>query len=157
MSFNFPPKGYALCNGQILAIVQNQALFALLGTTFGGNGQTTFALPNLQGRSPFHVGNGFQLGQAGGEERHTVIVSEMPQHNHELMGVGANAAAGGPGANAKLANATTNPYRTGSGATVPMKVGTVSSVGGSQPHENRQPFLTLNFVIALQGIFPSRN
>jgi microcystin-dependent protein len=162
VAFNFSPRGYAFCNGQILPINQNQALFSLLGTTYGGNGQTTFALPNLQSRTPIHsgqlIGGGnYALGQTGGEETHTLISSEMPTHTHELPGVNLPATAGGPGANAKFANAATNPYRTGSAAVAPMSAGSVAPTGGSQPHENRQPYLAINFIIALQGVFPSRN
>jgi microcystin-dependent protein len=155
ISWNFPPKGWAYCNGQFLPINQNQALFSLLGTSYGGNGQTTFALPDLRGRAPIHVGQGFIQGQAGGQEFHTVTQNEMPQHNHL---VGANSTAGGTTSpsGALLAKAPANLY--GSPANlVAMAPSSVSNVGGSQPHENRQPFLVLNFIIALQGVFPSRN
>ena len=162
VAFNFAPRGYALCDGQVLSIAQNTALFSLLGTTYGGNGITTFALPNLQGQAPIHAGNlsiggAYTLGESAGQETHTLNVSEMPIHTHELPGLGVPATAGGPGTNAKFANAPTNPYRTASGATVAMKVAAVFTAGQSQPHENRQPYLALNFIIALQGVFPSRN
>jgi microcystin-dependent protein len=154
-AFNFPPKGWALCNGQFLPINQNQALFSLLGTMYGGNGQTTFALPDLRGRTPIHVGQGFVEGQAGGQEFHTLTISEMPQHIHQMSGIsqdGTVQIANG----AFLAAAGAQPYH---GATnlVAMDPASITSVGGSQPHENRQPYLVLNFVIALQGVFPSRN
>ncbi|MCU0496012.1 MAG: tail fiber protein [Anaerolineae bacterium] len=156
MSFGLAPKGWALCNGQLLPINQNQALFALLGTTYGGNGQTNFALPDLRSRVPLHFGNGFTLGQSGGQEAHTLTLSEMPAHNHFVMfstQVGTTP------------NATTTsiPARAGTNAYGPLQsAGTMNpqalgTIGGNQPHENRQPFLTLSFCIALQGIFPSRS
>jgi microcystin-dependent protein len=158
-SFGFAPKGWALCNGQLLPINQNQAMFALLGTTYGGDGRTTFALPNLQGRSAMHVGNGYVQGQSGGEESHTLALSELPAHTHVTsvdVRVGNNTSANPR--NARIADtAPTLGYSAGSSALVTMSPAMVSSFGGSQPHENRQPYLTLNFCIALQGIFPSRN
>lgn len=159
MSFNFAPKGWALCNGQTLPINQNQPLFALLGTTYGGNGQTTFALPNLQGRVAVHMGQSHTLGERGGEEAHTVIQSEMPAHIHPATAdvKPGDANTDNPGG-AYPANTTGNPmYSGGSNNMVPMYPQMVSTVGGSQPHENRQPYLALNFCIALQGIFPSQN
>jgi microcystin-dependent protein len=168
MSFNFPPKGWALCNGQLLPINENQALFSLLGTTYGGNGQTTFALPNLQGRVPLSTDfNNFDLGQRAGEEAHTLIASEMPAHIH-LMQVSnttalENATGKTPASHSPAqAVAATNPassvniYGTG-GVTETFASTAISNVGGSQPHENRQPYLVLNCCIALQGIFPSQN
>ena len=159
-SFNFAPKGWATCNGQLLPINQNQALFSLLGTTYGGNGQTNFALPNLQGKAPNHVGNGFNLGQTGGEMAHTLSMSEMPQHIHTLT---SNLAVGGGAANATQGVPTGN-FWANSGkltwSTAPpnaaMHPGAVTNVGGSQPHNNMMPYLVLNFCIALQGIFPSQ-
>jgi len=160
-SFNFAPKGWALCNGQFLPINQNQALFSLLGTTYGGNGQTTFALPNLQGRSQLHNGAGFDLGQAGGESAHTVNINEMPQHVHTLT---TNMAAGGTNPNATQGAAAGKYYANSGKATwntaqpnSAMHPSAVASTGGSQPHNNMMPYLVLNFCIALQGIFPSRN
>src|ERR1700719_2078586 len=162
VAFNFAPRTYALCDGQLLSIAQSRPLFSLVGTTYGGNGINTFALPNLQSRTPIHSGTltggaNYPLGQAAGEETHTLTVAEMPTHTHELPGLAVPATAGGPGANAKFAIAATNPYRTSSAATVSMKTGAVATAGGSQPHTNRQPFLAINFIIALQGVFPSRN
>ncbi|UVO55770.1 phage tail protein [Sphingomonas sp. SUN039] len=170
MSFNFAPKGWAFCNGQLLPINQNQALFSLLGTMYGGNGVQNFALPNLQGRSPIHVGNGFTQGQAGGEEAHTLLITEMPSHNHVAQASNAVALANPAGiipTNTKavaqglvaLAGGATTPaqiYGTGvpSGT---MSADTISNTGGSQGHENRQPFTVLSWCIALQGVFPSRN
>jgi microcystin-dependent protein len=165
-SFGFPPKGWALANGQLLPINQNQALFSLLGTTYGGDGRVNFGLPNLQGRVPVHQGQDFTLGQRGGEEAHTLIQSEMPAHTHLPSGVAAAATVAALTTASQLAEpdaviSTTNTinvqaYGTGSPDRVMSPAG-VSNVGGSQPHENRSPFLTLSVCIALQGIFPSRN
>ena len=152
ISWNFPPKGWAFCNGQLLPINQNQALFSILGTMYGGNGQTNFALPNLQGRLPLHFGNGFNLGQASGETAHTLTLQELPGHNHVLQGTAANGDTPIP---ATLANAN-NLYSTAAGNTT-LTPGSIANAGGSQPHDNMSPYLVLNFIIALQGIFPSRN
>jgi len=160
MGFNYPPKGWAFCNGQFLPINQNQALFALLGTTYGGNGQTTFALPNLQGKTPIHMGNGYTLGQTGGATSHTLSLSEMPQHQHPLNATSAQAAQadGNVPSNAKMLSQSIGDFfYAGPGNATAMASDAVSSVGGSQPHPNMQPYLTLSFCIALQGIFPSRN
>jgi microcystin-dependent protein len=160
ISWNFAPKGWALCNGQFLPINQNQALFSILGTTYGGNGQTTFALPDLRGSVPIHQGQGFLIGNAGGQETHTLTMSEMTQHIH-------------------FANATSDPHvvspenyqpvaqdamfavvnnlYAGAANLTALLPATCSNTGGSQAHENRQPYLVLNIIIALQGIFPSRN
>jgi microcystin-dependent protein len=153
-SFNFAPKGWAMCNGQLMPINQNQALFSLLGTTYGGNGQVTFALPNLQGRCATHMGSGFTLGQAGGETAHTLSLSEMPMHLHSLQGANQDGANPIPTGNL-LANFN-NGY---GGAThlTPLLAGTVGNTGGSQPHPNMSPYIAINFCIALQGIFPSQN
>jgi microcystin-dependent protein len=152
-SFNFPPKGWAFCNGQLLPINQNQALFALLGTTYGGDGRTTFALPNMQGNFPLHVGNNFLLGQTGGEFTHTLTTSEMPVHTHAPMGSSTPANLGVPTGNLwATGNAAYNPT-----ANTTMNPAGILSVGGGQGHENRPPFLVLNFCIALSGIFPSHN
>jgi microcystin-dependent protein len=156
VGFTFAPRGYAFCNGQIMAIAQNTALFSLLGTTYGGNGQTTFALPDLRGRAPLHIGNGFTQGQAGGQEFHTVTISEMPAHNHF---VNASNLADGTNSNSPNgnfpANSSVSPYRTSFDTT--LHPAEVTNLGGSQPHENRQPSLVVNFIIALQGVFPSQN
>jgi microcystin-dependent protein len=155
-SFNFAPRGWAQCNGQFLPINQNQALFSLLGTTYGGNGQTTFALPNLQGRAPVHFGDGLQLGQNGGAYSHTLNISEMPQHTHLVQANSAPGTTVAPGNTVVLAQRQAEIYRQPSNL-VAMSPTSVTNVGGSQAHENMQPFLTINFCIALQGIFPSRN
>lgn len=154
-SFLFAPKGWSMCNGQLLPINQNQALFSLLGTTYGGDGRVNFGLPNLQGRIPLHMGDGIVLGQIAGEEFHALITSETPQHNH-TWGVTTNVVnAPGPTGNS-LGGVLA--YIGSSANLQPMFAGQLSSFPGqSQPHENRQPYLTLNFCIALQGIFPSQN
>ena len=156
MSFEFAPKGWALCNGQFLPINQNQGLFALLGTTFGGNGQTTFALPDLRGRTPVHVGSSYTLGQGGGEQAHTLSISELPTHTHPVNASSNNATTDTPAAGEVLGTAAIDLYRAPTNLSA-MEPGTVANVGSSQAHLNMQPFLTLNFCIALQGIFPSPN
>jgi microcystin-dependent protein len=154
ISFNFAPKGWALCNGQMLPINQNQALFSLLGTTYGGNGVTTFALPNLEGRVPFHFGLGFSLGQTGGEAAHTLTLPELPAHTHQANANSGNADQVSPGGNFWAKGAASAYSATPDNLMSPNALG---NVGGSQPHENLSPYLTLNFIIALQGIFPTRN
>ena len=154
MSFVFAPRGWALCNGQLLPINQNQALFSLLGTTFGGNGQTTFGLPNLQGRTPIHVGSGHTLGEQGGETAHTLSISELPTHTHVLSGASSNGTQLVPATNL-LAVTPNQLYHTADVNLTAMNAETIANVGGSQAHLNMQPFLTLSFCIALQGIFPS--
>ena len=155
VSFNYAPKGWALCNGQFLPINQNQALFALLGTTYGGNGQTTFALPNLRGRVPIHVGNGHTLGETAGSTNVTLNIQQLPTHLHSLQATNVDATLDTPGSNV-LGEAPTAAYGPATSLT-PMAQGTVNSIGGSQPHNNMMPYLALTFIIALQGIFPSRN
>ena len=155
IAWNYPPKGWAFCNGQLMQINQNQALFSLLGTTFGGNGQTTFALPDLRGRTPIHEGSGHTLGEKGGEQAHTLTISELAQHIHSMNG--STVASGGTDnpTNNFLGSAS-NLYHTPASLTA-MNPGTIANSGGSQAHLNMQPFLTLSFCIALQGIFPSPN
>jgi len=153
MSFGFPPKGWALCNGQLLPINQNQALFSLLGTTYGGDGRVNFALPNLQGRVPIHFGNGATLGERGGEQAHTLTISELPQHVHVANGTSANGTTPVPTGN--VLGQALNAYRPADTLTT-LQPASISNVGGSQAHLNMQPFLVLNFCIALQGIFPSQ-
>jgi microcystin-dependent protein len=153
MSFVFPPKGWALCNGQLLPINQNQALFSLLGTTYGGDGQVNFALPDLRGRVPIHVGSGHTLGERGGEQAHTLSIAELPEHTHVVQ---ASATPGDtliPTSNV-LSSAQGQLYGAPANLTS-LLPGTITNVGGSQAHLNMQPFLTLSFCIALQGIFPS--
>lgn len=153
-SFDFAPKSWALCNGQTLPINQNQALFALLGTTYGGNGQTTFNLPNLQGRVPIHFGNGFTLGQQGGTETVALTLPQMPAHTHQVKASSNNPSVTSPNSNFWAANTGFGPY--GTIADTSMSAEAIGNTGGNQPHENRSPYLTLNFCIALQGIFPSQ-
>ncbi len=157
VSFGFAPKGWAQCDGQLLPINQNQAIFSLLGTTFGGNGQTTFALPDLRGRTPIMSGNGFTLGDKAGEENHTLAITEIPAHSHQLKATTDAANAIKPGGHL-LATTTGNltVYATNVSNLTPMAP-SMPVVGGSQPHANQQPFLVMNWIIALQGIFPSRN
>jgi microcystin-dependent protein len=159
--FNFAPRGWAFCNGQILSIAQNTALFALLGTTYGGNGQTTFALPNLQSRVPIHFGQGpglspYSLGQLSGQENVTLLPTQMPAHSHSLACHTDDAATGIPNGNFPAASAQ-NIYASAATPGQFMNAGMVTVAGNSQPHTNIQPYLAINFCIALQGIFPSRN
>ena len=158
MSFQFAPRGWALCNGQILPINQNQALFSLLGTTYGGDGRVNFALPDLRGRVPAHTGAGVILGQRGGAENVTVSLQNLPQHDHALRASAAPANSASAAGNVLAKKARFGKDVFGSPANpVPMHPQALAPAGGSQPHTNMQPFLTLNFVIALQGIFPSPN
>ena len=158
VGFNFAPRGWATCDGQILPINQNQSLFALLGTTYGGDGRTSFALPDLRGRTPIHVGssNGFNhtLGSSSGEETHPLSLSEIPNHDHILQGTDNNGTSPIPIDN--LLGAYNNGYG-GAVDLISPASGTIANTGIGQGHENMQPFQVLNFVIALTGLFPSRN
>jgi microcystin-dependent protein len=156
MSFGFAPRGWALCNGQLLPINQNQALFALLGTTYGGDGRVNFALPNLQGRVPIHTGSGHTLGEIGGEQGHTLSISEIPTHTH-VANATPSAGDNAVPTNNLLASPLNQSYRPQDNSATSLIPATVANTGGSQAHLNMQPFLTLNFCIALQGIFPSQN
>jgi microcystin-dependent protein len=155
MSFTFAPKGWAQCNGQLLPINQNQALFSLLGTTYGGDGRVNFALPDLRGRVPIHMGNGWTQGQRAGEEAHTLTQSEMPAHQHFVNASASDGNTVAPTGNI-LAGAS-NLYATNLGNLTTHEPNTIKPVGGSQAHLNLHPFLALEWCIALQGIFPSRN
>jgi microcystin-dependent protein len=157
MSFTFPPKGWALCNGQLLPINQNQALFSLLGTTYGGDGRVNFALPDLQSRTPIHFGSGHTLGERGGEQAHTLSIAETPQHTHAMNASSDAATTGTPAAGVVPSQSVGAQLYAGASNLVAMDPAAVATVGGSQAHLNMQPFLTLSFCIALQGIFPSPN
>jgi microcystin-dependent protein len=155
MPFGYAPKGWARCDGQILSISQNQALFSLLGTTYGGNGQTTFALPDLRGRIPVHTSVAHALAEAAGEEAHTLTTAEIPAHTH-IPGASSNTADQALPGGTLPAVGTQAAYSTGA-PSVAMATGAVAPAGGGQAHDNMPPFLVLNFVIATVGIFPSRN
>jgi microcystin-dependent protein len=167
-SFGFPPKGWALCAGQLLPINQNQGLFSLLGTTYGGDGRVNFGLPDLQGRVPIHMGSGHTLGERGGEQGHTLSISEIPTHTHVMQAIPQDSDTGAAGhvpaagdalaqGHSSIAGGGTNPVNVyGTTSFVAMNAATVGNVGGSQAHLNMQPFLVLNICIALQGIFPSQ-
>jgi microcystin-dependent protein len=160
--FNFPPKGWAFCDGQILPLSQNTALFSLLGTTYGGDGKSTFALPNLQGAVPMHPGQGpglslHDLGETGGTETVTLLESEIPAHSHAVQANAAPSDLQLPGSDRALARATGgNAYKAPPAATTQLSDQALTPAGGDQPHNNLQPYLTLNFCIALQGVFPPR-
>ena len=157
MSFVFAPKGWALCNGQLLPINQNQPLFSLLGTTFGGDGRVNFALPDLRGRTPIHVGSGHTLGERGGEQAHTLSIAELPTHTHVAVAANVAPAAGAPNNTRLLSQSAGANLYAGATNLQAMAADSIGNVGGSQAHLNMQPFLTLSFCIALQGIFPSPN
>jgi microcystin-dependent protein len=157
--FNFAPRGWAFCDGQLMPLSQNTALFSLLGTTYGGNGQSTFALPNLQGSVPVHPGQGpglslYVLGQTGGSEIVTLLESEMPSHAHQTRGIGAFGNQPSPAGNT-WGRSTANPYTNAQNGQ--MSTQALAPSGSSLPHNNLQPYLTLNFCIALQGDFPPRS
>ena len=169
VGFNFAPRGWAMCNGQLLPISQNTALFSLLGTMYGGNGTTNFALPNLQSRVPMHygtfAGNQYFQGEQAGEETITLNISEMPAHNHTFFGSAGGAFSKTPAAGNAYAQTTKlpgpvtpgDPYYASDATTQPINPATVGTFGGNLPHTNIQPYLTINWCIAMQGIFPSRN
>ena len=162
---NFAPRTYAFCSGQILPIAQNTALFSLLGTTYGGNGTTNFALPDLRGRAPMHPGSGpgltqRVLGEVGGENNVTLLTTEMPLHNHSISGavIANSSPSATPASNTLFTNASPNAlYGAVLGTPVNLAPQSIALAGGSQPHNNTQPYLAVTFIIALQGIFPSRN
>ncbi|MDQ3985615.1 MAG: tail fiber protein [Actinomycetota bacterium] len=151
---NFPPNGWAFCDGQLLAISENETLFQLIGTTYGGDGEETFALPNLQSRSPIHQGSGFVLGEQGGVESVTLTVQQLPAHSHALLASATVATALDP-ANNLTAEASKRYYANPPASPTPMSPNSVTPTGGSQPHDNMQPFLCISFIISLFGVFPS--
>jgi microcystin-dependent protein len=157
MSFVFPPKGWALTDGQLLPINQNQALFSLLGTTFGGDGRVNFGLPDIRGRVPIHVGDSHTLGERGGEQAHTLSIAEIPTHTHSAKASTDTSSTNNPTNALTLAKSTAANLYASQGNYQAMNPGAIGPVGGSQAHQNMQPFLTLSFCIALQGIFPSPN
>lgn len=159
VGFNFAPRGWAFCDGQILPINQNQSLYSLLGTTYGGDGRTSFGLPDMRGRTPIHVGRSdagadHREGQKSGEETHTLSGAEMPQHNHVVQASASDANSNIPTGHVLARSIATEPYRD---LTNPVAMAAPTNVGGGQAHENMQPYLAINFCIALQGLFPSRN
>ncbi len=163
VGFNFAPKYFAFCNGQILSIQQNQALFSLLGTTYGGNGTTVFQLPNLQGRTPLCTGvspssgQPWQIGQVGGVEQVTLTTNNLPAHNHIVMGTNVAATSRNPALGVPGNTGSENVYADATGPQVSLNAAEIAPVGGNAPHENMQPYLVVNFCIALQGLFPSRS
>jgi microcystin-dependent protein len=156
MSFVFPPKGWSLCNGQLLPINQNQALFSLMGTTYGGDGRVTFGLPNLQGRTPMHMGSGHTLGEVAGQQSVTLTIPQMPTHTHSAIATNVAAAAGNPSTARTLSQSNGAPLYAAPSNLVAMASNSIGNIGGSTAHQNMQPFLTLSFCVALQGIFPSQ-
>lgn len=157
---NFAPVGFAFCNGQLLSIADNNALFALIGTTYGGDGQTTFALPNLQGRLPMHMGSGagttVTIGEAGGTESVTLSANQIPNHTHALQASTAAGTSAAPANNVLAASSAVKVYKAGTPANA-LATQAIGNNGGNQPHGNIQPYQCINFIIALEGIFPSRN
>jgi microcystin-dependent protein len=152
---NFAPVGWEFCNGQLLQISQNDAIFALIGTTYGGDGVTTFALPDLRGRAPVHQGGGFTIGQVAGSEQVTLTTNELPAHGHPLRATAADGTTADP-TNAVWAESDARTFSTAAPNTS-LHPSSLGNAGGGQPHSNLMPFVTLNFIIALQGVFPSQN
>lgn len=155
VGFNFAPRGWAFCDGQILPINQNQSLYSLLGTTYGGDGRTSFALPDLRGRVPIHVSDSHRQGQKSGEETHTLSAAEMPNHDHVMQASTSDAAQGSP-TDSVLAKSSTPIYSKPNNL-VNLNPAAIPNVGGGQAHENMMPSIAVNFCIALRGLFPSRN
>ena len=158
-SFDFPPRGWAICQGQLLPIAQNQALFSLLGTVYGGDGRTTFGLPNLQGRTPLSIGQSIVLGEKGGTETITLTTTQVPGHNHTIVATTTSPNSPTPAGHllAQTGTGITVYKQNPTNLNTPLDPQTIAPYGGSQPHENRSPYLVMNWCIALQGIFPSRN
>lgn len=152
---NFAPAGWMFCEGQLLPISENETLFQLIGTTYGGDGQSTFALPDLRGRIPIHQGNGLILAETGGAEQVTLTVNQIPAHAHAFMGTGSTASANSPASSVAASPTNIDLYRPAAALAAAMAANTVGPVGGSQPHDNMQPYLCVSFIISLFGIFPS--
>jgi len=155
-AFQFAPRGFAQCNGQLMAIAQNQALFSLLGTQYGGDGRTTFALPDLRGRTPLGINSSNPIGAVGGSETVTLNSQQIPSHTHQLAGTAASNTTRNPNGG-MLGTATANIYAPTGGPQVELAQGSIAATGGTQPHENMQPYSVINFCIALNGIYPSRD
>ena len=153
---NFAPAGWSFCNGALIPIDQNPTLFQLIGTTYGGDGQTTFALPNLQSRVPIHVGPGFALGQSGGTESVTLTTSQIPAHSHVPQCFAAGGNQPGPG-NGVWASSTPATYFGDTAPSTALAASAIGSAGGSQPHDNMIPFLVINFILSLFGVFPTQS
>jgi len=153
---NFAPAGWMFCEGQLLPISEYETLFNLIGTTYGGDGQSTFALPDLRGRIPLHFGNGFTLAETGGAEEITLTVSQIPAHSHPWLGTTAIANDANPGNNVLAQTSTFDAYQSSAPPNAPMAPQGVTATGGSQPHTNFQPYLCVDFIISLFGIFPSQ-
>jgi microcystin-dependent protein len=152
---NFAPAGWMLCEGQLMPISENETLFQLIGTTYGGDGESTFALPDLRGRLPMHQGGGYVLAQTGGVEEVTLTAAQIPSHQHAFLGSSNNATSNTPANQVVGALTSFDLYRPAATPTTAMAAASVNSVGGSQPHSNMQPYLCVNFIISLFGIFPS--
>jgi len=151
---NFAPAGWMFCEGQLLPISENETLFNLIGTTYGGDGQSTFALPDLRGRLPIHFGSGFILAETGGAETVTLTVNQIPSHGHPMLASSNNASSANAGGNVLAQTPSYTPYISGAGANAPLVATAVAPDGGSQPHENLQPYLCVSFILSLFGIFP---
>lgn len=154
---NFAPAGWMICDGSIVLISENEALFNLIGTTYGGDGQQTFALPDLRGRAPIHQGGGYVLGQAGGSESVTLSVNQLPAHSHLPSGNSSTANASGLSGAVWAGASSIVQYTTDTSQNMPMNPGATVAAGGSQPHENRPPYIVINYIIALDGIYPSQS
>lgn len=155
-AFGIVPTGWALCNGQLLQINSNQALYSIIGVRYGGDGMTNFALPNLQGRTPIHMSSNYPIATSGGEATHTLTINEIPQHTHQANGSSANADMPKPEGNTWATTATTRPIYAAT-ANITMNATAIGTAGASQAHNNMQPYIAVSFCISLQGIYPSRN
>ena len=157
VGFSFAPRGWAFCDGQILPINQNQSLYSLLGATYGGDGRTSFALPDMRGRTPIHRTDGYEIGQSGGSETVTLSVGEIPPHTHTVNAISTESDGRAISSTEMLADSNKPFYAESNSSSSPLHAGTISFSGGGASHENMQPYLAINYCIALQGLFPSRN